>query len=99
MDKVADIKLLFLNQVSPGIYRHDLKTPLDEFLLWANRTDFRIFYVDGTDIADERTLVRRFIEASGYAPPYGENLDAFEELMRDLDWIRGKGYVLLRDEE
>jgi hypothetical protein len=50
---------------------------------------------DGTGVTDRRDLLRRVANALRFPDYFGENWDALDECLRDLEWIPGSAYVLV----
>ncbi len=89
-------------EVAPGLYRLLYFAPAPRLLAEARAWGWQTGYVDGRTVMTKRA----FIEAVGRAfcfpddaagQGFGRNWDAFDEMMRDLSWVRAPGYLLLYD--
>jgi hypothetical protein len=54
-------------------------------------------YINGKEVNDKRAFLLAAGSALAFPAYYGRNWDAFEEMVRDLDWLRAPGYVILYD--
>lgn len=51
--------------------------------------------VDGRRCATKAGLLGEFARGLGFPPDAGRNWDAFEECLADLEWLPGKGYLVV----
>lgn len=59
------------------------------------RYDISIFEIYADNIQTENQLLKDISEAMLFPDYFGNNWDALEECLRDMEWIPAKGYVLL----
>jgi hypothetical protein len=71
----------------------DINVALDEL---AN-TELKILRVGVEDVGNERALLACIAEAMRFPDYFGGNWDAFDECLRDMEWLPSKGYVLVVD--
>lgn len=84
--------------VAPGIYRFPSKAQPETLAAEADAHGWRTFYLDGAQITDKASFLaaaRMAFALPGYA---GNNWDAFEELVNDLEWAPAAGYVVVYDD-
>jgi RNAse (barnase) inhibitor barstar len=55
------------------------------------------FHVDGKNIARKEQLMNAVATALHFPKHFGNNWDALEECLTDLEWIDGDGYVIYYD--
>jgi RNAse (barnase) inhibitor barstar len=97
MNSIVDIERLFVHEVNPGIYllkSSDLVAKISSLSAIYN---FRFFYIDGEDIQDKETFLKKAGEIMGFPDYYGRNWDAFEECIKDLGWYPAESYLILYD--
>ncbi len=63
----------------------------------AKRAGFAYFHVDGKNIARKEQLLNHFSTALRFPDHFGNNWDALEECLTDLEWVDGDGYVIHYD--
>jgi hypothetical protein len=94
-DEVAQ---LFTGAVAPGVYRFTGRIPRARLAEVADQFGWRFFSIDGANVFDKATFLQATAEAMGFPSYYGHNWDAFEEMVNDLSWAPGAGYLLLYDD-
>lgn len=57
--------------------------------------DLAVFEVDGAQIRTEADLFSAVAKEMQFPDYFGMNWDAFDECLRDMEWLPSKGYVLL----
>ena len=60
-------------------------------------TEFAMFRVNVKDVESEQELFARIASEMRFPDYFGSNWDAFDECLRDLEWLPSKGYVLILD--
>jgi RNAse (barnase) inhibitor barstar len=53
-----------------------------------------VFPLDGAKITSKDELLRQLAQAMEFPNYFGNNWDALEECLRDLQWLSAKGYVI-----
>ncbi|HTK18247.1 MAG TPA: barstar family protein [Mucilaginibacter sp.] len=51
--------------------------------------------IDGAECADLRSSIANIAKAFHFPSYYGENLDAFDECINDLDWLNESNYAIV----
>lgn len=82
----------------PGLYRAELPWDPDPLLKTAATWGWRVGYINGKIIGDKTSFLRTFGEVLAFPDSYRLNWDAFEEMINDLSWLPGSGYLLLYDQ-
>ncbi len=81
--------------VEPGVYRYRGDAHPSEMADALADFGWQFYYLDGRLITDKASFIEETGSAMGFPAYGGQNWDAFEEMIRDLNWDRAKGYVLL----
>jgi hypothetical protein len=89
---------LFNGAVAPGVYRLTGRIPCALLAEGADHFGWRFFYIDGSSVLDKATFLPAAAEAMDFPSYFGHNWDAFEEMVNDLSWAPGAGYLLLYDD-
>jgi RNAse (barnase) inhibitor barstar len=92
----------------------EFRTPLlldrlraEELMEAANLRGLGVFRLDGAQMTNQASLFREFKIKLKFPEYFGENWNALDECLADLDWLDRSGYLLvvesgnslLRDEE
>ncbi len=86
---------LLSGTIPPGVYRLPSGAHLDTVQHTVEPEGWRVFVLDGEQITDKASLFQVAFEAMRLPRYFGRNWDAFEEMIRDLDWAPATGYVIL----
>ena len=57
-----------------------------------------VAWVDGKRVTTKEEFLTEVAQALKFPGYYGRNWDAFDECIRDLEWLPARGYVLVLDE-
>ena len=57
-------------------------------------SDLMVFEINGEQIETEDHLFRAVAKEMQFPDYFGMNWDAFDECLRDMEWLPSKGYVL-----
>lgn len=63
----------------------------------AKGAGFAFFHIDGKNIARKEQLLNHVATSLRFPEHFGQNWDALEECLTDLEWVDAEGYVLLYD--
>jgi hypothetical protein len=76
-----------------------LDRPLDGKSLQkaAKSHGFAYFHIDGTNIGRKEQLLNHVALALHFPKSFGNNWDALEECLTDLEWVEADGYVIYYD--
>ncbi len=83
---------------APGVYRFVSPAKAATVQEAAERLGWRFFHLDGRQIASKADLMAACAAAMQFPSYFGNNWDALEECLRDLDWAPAqRGYLVLYD--
>lgn len=91
----ARLEQLRTGEVAPGIYRLITRTSTGRLLTEAAAWGWQGVHLDGTMIHDRQTFLRQAGTALRFPAYYGQNWDAFEEMINDLSWLAAPGYLMV----
>ena len=63
----------------------------------AKREGFAFFHVDGKNITRKEQLMNHVATALHFPKHFGNNWDALEECLTDLEWVDADGYIIYYD--
>lgn len=63
----------------------------------AKKAGFAFFHVEGRNIARKEQFLNHAASALRFPEHFGQNWDALEECLMDLEWVDAGGYVLYYD--
>lgn len=87
-----------LDRCAPGVFIAESLDAAMVFAAEAMHDGLFVAWIDGKRVTSKEeflTVVAQALEFPGY---YGRNWDAFDECIRDLEWLPARGYVLVLDE-
>jgi hypothetical protein len=93
-----EVGQLFTGAVAPGVYRFTSRIPHAALAAVAGHFGWRCFHIDGSRILDRSTFLAAAAAALDFPAYFGHNWDAFEEMVNELSWAPGAGYLLLYDD-
>lgn len=95
---MASVQSLFSGKTHPGLYRLRSGARDETIEQLAKEHGWHMARVNGDKISDKSSFIRIVGKALNFPDYSATNWDAFEESLRDLSWLSGKGVVLLYDE-
>jgi RNAse (barnase) inhibitor barstar len=63
----------------------------------AKRSGYAFFHIDGKNIGRKEQLLNHAATALRFPEHFGNNWDALEECLTDLEWVDADGYVIYYD--
>ena len=63
----------------------------------AKRHGYAFFHIEGKNITRKEQLLNHAATVMHFPAHFGDNWDALEECLTDLEWIDGDGYVIYYD--
>jgi hypothetical protein len=63
-----------------------------------NQKGIQIFYLDGREVCDKRSFLHKIATVMKFPNYFGQNWDALDECITDLDWCPAERYVLIYDQ-
>ena len=63
----------------------------------AKRAGYAFFHIEGKNITRKEQLLNHVATALRFPKHFGNNWDALEECLTDLEWIEAEGYVIYYD--
>ena len=63
----------------------------------AKRAGYAFFHLDGKNIERKEQLLNHVATALHFPNHFGQNWDALEECLTDLEWVDGDGYLIYFD--
>jgi hypothetical protein len=88
---------LFTGSRAPGIYRYPIGIEAERILRMAGRQGWWAAAVDGRETRDKVAFLAEMSHAFYFPAYFGDNWDAFEEMVNDLAWLSAPGYLLVYD--
>ena len=68
-----------------------------EVLAAAKRANFAFFHIEGKNIARKEQLLNHVARALHFPSHFGDNWDALEDCLADMEWVDAPGYVIYYD--
>jgi len=63
----------------------------------AKAAGYAFFHIDGKNIGRKEQLLNHAANAMRFPKTFGDNWDALEECLTDLEWVDGDGYLIYYD--
>ena len=90
---------IFQGRETPGIYRFSSQAKPASVLSSLDTNGWRGFYLNGEEVVDKKSFLLAAGDAMDFPSYQGQNWDALEDSIHDLDWAPTQsGYVLLYDD-
>ncbi len=86
---------LVSGEIKPGLYRLPRGVTAESVRRAVEPEGWRVFEVDGARVSDKPSFLKAAAKAMKFPSYFGQNWDAFEEMVNDLEWVPAKGYLLL----
>ncbi|MBW4692031.1 MAG: barstar family protein [Lyngbya sp. HA4199-MV5] len=83
---------------SPGLYTLETPISTDALVTLSQKQGARLFYLNGAGISDKTEFLQAIATAMSFPDYFGQNWDALEDCLTDLDWLNGDRIVLLYDQ-
>jgi hypothetical protein len=80
---------------APGLYRVTPEINREALEYFCQEQDFRLVWLDGASISNKAEFLQVAALALHFPTYFGHNWDAFEDCLTDLDWLTGRGHVLV----
>jgi len=80
---------------APGLYRVTTEINREALEYFCQQQDFRLVWLDGASISNKAEFLQVAALALHFPAYFGQNWDAFEDCLTDLDWLTGRGHVLV----
>lgn len=90
-----DILAALRGDRDPGLYRVPDGLDIEVLSEFCQEQGLQCFVLEGDRIQDKTTFLETCAQVMKFPDYFGHNWDAFEDCLTDLDWLSGKGYVLL----
>ena len=83
---------------SPGVYQ--LVTPIstDDLVTLSQEQGARLFYINGTSVKSKADFLQAVAKALAFPDYFGNNWDALEDCLTDLDWLTDDRLILLYEQ-
>lgn len=94
---MASLHALLHAELPPQVYRLVAGIAVDELRQSTLAHNMRFVYVDGSTIDDKNSFLHHMYAALNCPDYVAGNWDAFEETLRDLDWLPPRAMLLLYD--
>ncbi len=82
-------------QMAAGIYRLDSNASVEFLRGEAENAGWQIYFLNGKTIRDKKTFLEHIARAMKFPAYFGQNWDALQDCLTDLQGIQVKGYILL----
>lgn len=83
---------------SPGLYQIGQEMSIKEFSQLCQKNNCQLFYIDGKKITSKAEFLEACAKAMNLPSYFGDNWDAFEDSLTDLDWAEGRRFVFFYDQ-
>lgn len=83
---------------SPGVYQ--LVTPIstEDLITLSQEQGARLFYINGTAVKSKADFLQAVAKALTFPDYFGNNWDALEDCLTDLDWLTDDRLILLYEQ-
>jgi aminoglycoside 6'-N-acetyltransferase I len=78
----------------PGVYQVAAEREVWEGWFASVPTGWQVLRISGVGVTDKQSLLTAVARAGQFPDYFGYNWDALDEMMRDLSWLTGAGYLI-----
>jgi hypothetical protein len=78
-----------------GLYRLTQEITVAALSALCRDRDWQLFHIDGKTVTNKAEFLQASAKAMNFPDYFGENWDAFEDCLIDLDWCPARKYILL----
>ncbi|PSB29039.1 barstar family protein [Stenomitos frigidus] len=80
------------------LYKLETSISTDALTALSQEYNTRLFYLDGKTITNKAGFLDAIADAMAFPRYFGQNWDALEDCLTDLDWLNGDRFILLYEE-
>jgi hypothetical protein len=92
-----ELMALLQGDRDPGLYRLEPTVAPEQAAALCQEHGCQLFYIDGSTIASKSSFLQQVAQVMEFPDYFGQNWDAFEDCLTDLDWFSADCYVILYD--
>ena len=97
MSLIDKLEALFVDKSSSGVYFLDSNISIGKLADIAGKDKYAYVFMNGKSILDKESFIQTLADKMNFPDYFGENWDALEECLRDLDWFSAGGYIVVYD--
>ncbi|MBW4583536.1 MAG: barstar family protein [Tildeniella nuda ZEHNDER 1965/U140] len=81
-----------------GLYKLETAVNLTTLTALSQEHHARLFHLDGATITNKAAFLHAIADAMLFPHYFGQNWDALEDCLTDLDWLNGDRFILLYEQ-
>lgn len=81
-----------------GLYKLETAVNLTTLAALSQEHHARLFHIDGATITNKAAFLQAIADAMLFPRYFGQNWDALEDCLTDLDWLNGDRFILLYEQ-
>jgi hypothetical protein len=95
-----DLAAIINGQAAPQLYRLDIEYLPTDLEMRVQTAGGKLFLLEGEAMTDQVSLFQEFTKVMNFPSYFGQNWDAFSDLLTDLSWLEDdcSHYILLIDD-
>ena len=83
-----------LEEAEGGVWYRPVHIESRSLQSLAKRSGFAYFHIEGKNIARKEQLLNHVATALHFPSDFGNNWDALEECLSDMEWVDAQGYLI-----
>lgn len=92
---MSELKAILAGEKPPGIYQLTEDINRDNLSQLCQAKDVKLFYLDGKNISNKQQLLIACTKVMDFPGYFGDNWDALEDCLTDLDWCLASQYLIV----
>lgn len=81
-----------------GLYKLETAISPDALATLSQEHNVRLFHLDGANVTNKADFLKAIADAMLFPRYFGQNWDALEDCLTDLDWLNGDRFILLYEQ-
>jgi RNAse (barnase) inhibitor barstar len=98
MKFAGKLKTLLSDKSAGGLYLVGENVNAERLEEVSTKRNYAYIFLSGKNITDKESFIHVLAEKMSFPSYFGENWDALEECLRDLDWLNADGYMIVYDQ-
>jgi RNAse (barnase) inhibitor barstar len=92
------LKRFLTEELEPNVYQLQTEVSIEYLSKNCETKGFQFFYINGNQVSNKETFLNEFALSLQFPDYFGNNWDALEDCLTDLEWVSAQGYVIFYED-